>query len=1129
MPEARQYAVFGPLLSGAQSRAFLGCEVVEGVPRRDRPVVVVWLPDDVTSDPKAVARLQRETAFVTQLRHPNIIRVHGLECFDEGWARIVDFADAEPLAKVLARAREEFRPIDPRIAARIIVDICQGVHHAHEEGQSRYAGRPIVHGGVRPDTILITFKGETMVTGYGASVLAPTQHGTPAADKFVYFAPEQIIGGKATASPASDVYAIGAVLYELVAGHAPYAGASDVERAVLTGDPPLLEATGLAGRLGNIAATAMAKRGADRFDTVDIMREAIEKALVDDGVEMPPHEDVATLVGGLIPPSAPERKSRRELLDSADDPDTVTVLSRPDEAPEGVDADLFEASRPGPVTGGLREPLPREEVTVVEDPAAVASRLAPSPVPVGMDEDEPTQAQAAPTGDLEVDPDPSAPLDPAAFSAPAALPAFPGGEAQGWDTQVTESPDALPSPAVVSKGVREAIDAAADLDAPGAPDRAPTDTHVAADPAELVAPTVQTPSAAPTPADPHAPAAPADATPTSSPVVPAAQAPHAANPGASQAPNLGASRAPNPDASQAPNLGASQAPNPGASQAPNPGASQAPTPGASQAPNLGASQAPNLGASQPPTPGAAQAPTPSAPHASTLGAAQTPSPGAPQAPNPGGPAPSSNPAQAPSPLAAAAPTTQPPGGHPQAPAPSSAPGVPVAPQVVPPQWAGPGSAPGVAPQWAQPGTPANAQPTATGAPPWGQPGSAPGVAPQWGQPGTHPGQPGAPQWGQPGTHPGQAGAHPGQAGTHPGQAGTHPGQAGTHPGQAGTYPGQPGAPQWGQPGTHPGQPGTPQWGQPGSAPGAQAPHEVPPVYPSQTPQHMIATADVPRPAQGPPQPGVPGSFVGRSANGSASLPRPAPAATPKAPIRDDSSITNFSKREGDGSRSLLFIIVAVAAAILVFIFAFPKEPPKGLDEAPERHKLPKELVRAAIENAGKEGAAPDPEDDEPADPETPAMAETDPEKVDENGEPVEAPPKLRTGTLTLESEPRVYVFVDTHSLGRTPLTTQLPTGRHKLRFTDKRTGINVYRRYRIRAGGEHKDRITFGTSSLVVNAPDGATIMLNGKKVGTAPMDALEIYEGSYLLRVRHDSASWSERFDAPPGRKIEYNVRLSN
>ncbi|MEQ8982794.1 MAG: protein kinase, partial [Deltaproteobacteria bacterium] len=496
MPEARQYAVFGPLLSGAQSRAFLGCEVVAGVPRRDRPVVVVWLPDDVTSDPKAVARLQRETAFVTQLRHPNIIRVHGLECFDEGWARIVDFADAEPLAKVLSRAREEFRPIDPRIAARIIVDICQGVHHAHEEGQSRYAGRPIVHGGVRPDTILITFRGEAMVTGYGASVLAPTQHGTPAADKFVYFAPEQIIGGKATASPASDVYAIGAVLYELVAGHAPYAGASDVERAVLTGDPPLLEATGLAGRLGNIAATAMAKRGVDRFDTVDIMREAIEKALADDGVEMPSHEDVASLVGGLIPPSAPERKSRRELLDSADDPDTVTVLSRPDEAPEGVDADLFEASRPGPVTGGLREPLPREEVTVVEDPAAVASRLAPSPVPVGMDEDEPTQAQAAPTGDLEVDPDPSAPLDPAAFSAPAALPAFPGGEAQGWDTQVTESPDALPSPAVVSKGVREAIDAAADLAAPGAPDRAPTDTHVAADPAELAAPTVQTPSAA---------------------------------------------------------------------------------------------------------------------------------------------------------------------------------------------------------------------------------------------------------------------------------------------------------------------------------------------------------------------------------------------------------------------------------------------------------------------------------------------------------------------------------------------------------------------------------------------------------------------------------------------------------
>ncbi len=81
MGAARQFAVLGPLMSGSENRAFLGCEVIEGVPHPDLPVVIVWLPDDVTKDPKQVARLQRETSFVTQLKHPNIIRVYGLECF----------------------------------------------------------------------------------------------------------------------------------------------------------------------------------------------------------------------------------------------------------------------------------------------------------------------------------------------------------------------------------------------------------------------------------------------------------------------------------------------------------------------------------------------------------------------------------------------------------------------------------------------------------------------------------------------------------------------------------------------------------------------------------------------------------------------------------------------------------------------------------------------------------------------------------------------------------------------------------------------------------------------------------------------------------------------------------------
>src|SRR5688572_491592 len=324
MASSRQYGVLGPLLSGAETRAFMGVEVIDGEPKRDRPVVVVWLPDDVTSDPTRVARLQRETAFVTQLKHPNIIRVYGLECFEEGWARVVAFVDAEPLHQILLKAKEAGEAVDARMAAAIAVDICEGVHFAHEEGQSRYAGRPIVHGGVRPDTLLMTVQGVTMVTGYGASVMAPTQHGVPVRSKFVYFAPEQIIGGKATASPSTDVYAIGAVLYELLTGSPPFAGADDLERAVLTAEPQPIEAPGLAGRLGQIAITALAKRGAQRYETVDLMKNEILRAVAEEGEALATHQEISIFVNALIPYTAPEREGRRSLLDSARDPDTIT-------------------------------------------------------------------------------------------------------------------------------------------------------------------------------------------------------------------------------------------------------------------------------------------------------------------------------------------------------------------------------------------------------------------------------------------------------------------------------------------------------------------------------------------------------------------------------------------------------------------------------------------------------------------------------------------------------------------------------------------------------------------------------------------------------------------------------------
>ena len=418
MAGERQFAVLGPLQSGIATRAFLGVELVDGESSPERPVVIVWLPDEITDDQRQMARLQRETAFVTQLRHPNLIDVHGLVHFQEGWARLVEFVDGEPLSRILRDAHGAGAALSPTMAARVLIDACDGVAHAHEEGMSRFNGRAIVHGGIRPDTLMVGFDGGVRVTGYGAAVLAPTAQGAPVPAILPYLAPEQILGGRATASPATDVYALGTVLFEMVAGHPPFSTASDVENAILAEPPPLSGESGLAQRLGEIAARSMAKRGPDRFETVDSLKEATVRALAEAGEPLPAKSSLAALVHGLIPPTAPERVGRKALLASSLDPDAITVLTPISSTLAG----------PAPFATRLRAPLPREPETVIEEggPPRAVRRPPDDAAPGAVGEaDSPPDPAAAAAREADSPPDPAAaaareadsPPDPAAAAA----------------------------------------------------------------------------------------------------------------------------------------------------------------------------------------------------------------------------------------------------------------------------------------------------------------------------------------------------------------------------------------------------------------------------------------------------------------------------------------------------------------------------------------------------------------------------------------------------------------------------------------------------------------------------------------------------------------------------------------
>ncbi|MEW5740413.1 MAG: protein kinase [Myxococcota bacterium] len=302
-----RYQALGPLLAGEGSRAFLGLAISED--QRARPVVIIWVPDAAQVDAPLLAKIQRETEHAAKLDHPNIVTVLGFAKLDEGSARVVEFADGESLRKIIETAKK----LPPRIAAKIVCDACTGTHYAHIAGNDD--GTPLVHGDLRPETILISFNGVTKVTGYGALAFAPRElGGQRVKGRRVHSAPEQVIGGREAITIPTDVYLLGLTLFECLTGAVPWADQGDFfDHAVLTLPLPPAPPGDIPEALEAVIQKACAKKASERYPTPLALREAIEAAM---GAEIASTEELAKYLDTLFPQSHQLRADRRHTIDA---------------------------------------------------------------------------------------------------------------------------------------------------------------------------------------------------------------------------------------------------------------------------------------------------------------------------------------------------------------------------------------------------------------------------------------------------------------------------------------------------------------------------------------------------------------------------------------------------------------------------------------------------------------------------------------------------------------------------------------------------------------------------------------------------------------------------------------------
>lgn len=459
-----RYQPLGPLLSGEGSRAFLGLALADGV--APTPVVLIWAPQEVAQDPELIDKLRRETDRAVVFDHPHILRVHGLVQLEQGLARVTEYADGETLRRVM----EVTPKIPPPLAAKIVADAAMGIHYAHMAGNDD--GSPLVHGDVRPETLIISFTGVCKVTGYGALGVAPRERGgRRVRNRRKYSAPEQLLGGRDAVDVRTDVFLLGLTLYELLTGKIPFKDAKDADTATLTEALPSLPLNVPRG-LDTVVHKATAKRASERYSSALALREAIVEAMGD----LPKQDVLMTFMNRLFPANDEARSARSKVLEfgiaeavkNSGAPRPV-VAAAPALAPEPGSASKPRAPALPPEPGSASKPRApvASAPALAPEPGSASKQSAPALAPEPGSASKPrAPASAPPSAGNAVTASAAASPPPAPAAAPASAPQAPVAAAASTAASVPPSPAAqgsrsrLPVVAVIAALVLISVGAA---------------------------------------------------------------------------------------------------------------------------------------------------------------------------------------------------------------------------------------------------------------------------------------------------------------------------------------------------------------------------------------------------------------------------------------------------------------------------------------------------------------------------------------------------------------------------------------------------------------------------------------------------------------------------------------------
>jgi serine/threonine-protein kinase len=319
-----------------------------------------------------------EARIASRIEHLNVAQILDLGEEHEILYLAMEYVDGDALSKLNRACQKKNITIPAGVVLRILSDTCAGLHEAHELKDSAGRTLEIVHRDVSPHNVLVSTRGIAKLIDFGIAK-ARSRVGTDTNSgvlkgKIQYMAPEQALGRPV--DRRADVWAVGSILYHVLAGKPPYEGDNQLATLHLLGSgrPPVPLPPTVHPAVGAVVRKALAHAPENRYETAAELREAIEDAMIEAMVPTTVG-DVAAFAAEHMADRAERRRQAIELaLAAAAERRRVEDLLKPNSERSSITGQTpASAARPIPLQSADSVPGGRDAMTLPEAPMPKAS------------------------------------------------------------------------------------------------------------------------------------------------------------------------------------------------------------------------------------------------------------------------------------------------------------------------------------------------------------------------------------------------------------------------------------------------------------------------------------------------------------------------------------------------------------------------------------------------------------------------------------------------------------------------------------------------------------------------------------------------------------------------------------